>query len=76
VQASSAVGRDFAVTIPFGTPVTLRVMSPHLKVTDQAGNPVLAIGTSVTAPSGISPSTVQYVITGTMSPQTAAGPPI
>ena len=67
VQASSAVSGDFVVTFPFGTPVTLKVMSSHLKVTDQTGNPMSAVGTGVTVASGATPSAVQYVIAGTQS---------
>jgi len=65
VQASSANSRDLAVTVPFGAAVTLRVATAHLKVSDQNGNPVSAAGSSVTAPSGGSPATVEFTITGT-----------
>jgi hypothetical protein len=74
VQASSAAGRDLAVTVPFGTAVTLRVMSSHLTANDQTGSPVSAAGASVTVPSGVSPATVVYTITGTISPRTALAP--
>ncbi len=66
VQASSAVGRDYAATVPFGAAITLRVMaSPNLKVNDQSGNPIDAAGTSVMPVSGASPVAVEYVVAGT-----------
>jgi hypothetical protein len=65
VQGSSATSRDLAVTVPFGTPLMLRVISAHLTVNDQTGQPVSPLGVSMAMPSGTSPSTVGYVITGT-----------
>ena len=66
VQASSAVSRDYAATVPFGTAFTLQVMaSAHLKVNDQTGNAISAVGTSLTLASGVTPATVEYSIAGT-----------
>jgi len=64
VQTSNGAGRDHAVTIPFGTPVTLSVVSPHLVVNDQNGKPVSSAGTSIAASEGSTPSTVNYTVTG------------
>ena len=66
VQASTAVGRDYAATVPFGSAITLRVFAnSNLKVNDETGSPITASGTSVTAVSGTSPAAVEYVVAGT-----------
>jgi hypothetical protein len=67
VQASSATSRDLAVTVPFDTAVTLRVMTNHhLIVNDQTGHPAPAAGTSVTAVSGVPLPSFSYVVAGTL----------
>jgi hypothetical protein len=65
IQSSTAGSRNLAMTIPFGTPVTVLVQSAHLTVNDsQPGAPAAALGTSVTIPAGTSPATIDYVVAG------------
>lgn len=63
-QASSAVSRDLAITIPFGAAITLQVRSLHLIVNDQTGNPVPSAGAGISVAAGAVPSAVTYVIAG------------
>ena len=65
IQASTAVGRDFAITVPFGTPVTLQAISPHLVLNDQSGKPVAQTAASLTALAGTVPATITYTVAGT-----------
>lgn len=67
VQNTSANNRDLAVTVPFGTAVTLQVVTSRLKVNDQNGIPVSPSGSSLTIASGDSPAAVEFTIVGTNS---------
>jgi hypothetical protein len=64
IQASTATGRDHAITIPFGAAVTLRVLSAHLAVSDQSGSPFPPLGTAVPASAGATLPTVELTVTG------------
>ena len=68
VQAQSATGRDYAITVPFGASVTLQVISPNLTVNDgSSGAPVSAAGKSVAAPiaaSAPAAPTVTFTVVG------------
>jgi hypothetical protein len=64
IQSRTAVGRDHAITIPFDTPVTLRVLAAHLLVNDQSGTPVSAVGTIITVPLGTQPQALAYTVVG------------
>lgn len=64
VVSSTAVAREHAITVPFNTPVSLRVLSPHLTVNDQSGKPFAATGASVNVPTGTTPSVVTLTVTG------------
>jgi hypothetical protein len=64
VLSSTGIGREHAITVPFNTPVNIRVLSPHLNVNDQSGKPFAAAGTSVNVPAGTTPSVVTFTITG------------
>jgi Carboxypeptidase regulatory-like domain len=64
IQSSTALGRDHVITIPFDTPVTVRVLSAHLAVNDQSGKAISPMGTSINVPAGTTPSVVGLTITG------------
>ena len=64
IQASSATGRDYSITVPFGAPVTLQAISPHLALNDSTGNAVSAVGAAVNAPTFGSNPTLVYTVTG------------
>jgi hypothetical protein len=63
-QASSAVSRDLAVTIPFGAAITLQVRSAHLIVNDQTGNLVPSVGAVISVAAGVVPTAITYVVAG------------
>ena len=50
ITAHNATSRDHSVTLPFGTAVTLQVMSPALAIHDATGRPAATTGTSVQVP--------------------------
>jgi hypothetical protein len=65
IQPSTTGGRNLAMTIPFGIPVTVLVRSTNLIVNNsQSGAPATASGTSVTVPAGSSPATINFVVAG------------
>lgn len=64
IQASTALGRDHAITIPFDTSVSVRVLAAHLAVKDQSGKLFAALGTSVNVPTGTTPSVIGLTVTG------------
>ena len=64
LQSSTAVARDHAITIPFGIPVNLLVLSAHYTVNDQSGKSFASTGTSVSTPSGATPAAIIFSVTG------------
>ena len=64
LQSSTAVARDHAITIPFGTPVSLRVMAAHVTVNDQSGKSFAAQGATVSAEAGTTPPAITLTVTG------------
>lgn len=64
IQSSSAVARDHAITIPFGAPLTLRVLASHLVVNDQSGKAFAALGAALNVPAGTTPAVVGLTIAG------------
>ena len=64
IQSSTAVGRDHVITIPFDSPVSLRVLSAHFTVNDQLGKSFAPAGTSVSVPAGTSPAAIGVTVTG------------
>ena len=64
IQARAAGSRDHAITVPFGTPVNLQAISPHLILTDQAGKTLPAAATAVPIPAAANPPTIVYTVTG------------
>jgi hypothetical protein len=64
VQSSTATGRDHAITIPFDTSLSLRVLSAHLTVNDQSGKPFAALGAAVNVPAGAVPAVMGLTVTG------------
>jgi len=64
IQSSTAVGRDHAITIPFDIPLNLRVLSAHLAVNDQSGNPMQPAGMTVNLPGGSTPPVIGLTIAG------------
>jgi hypothetical protein len=65
IQSSAVGGRSHAITIPYGTPVALQVLAPHLVLNDSSGNPVPAAGAPISAAAGTVPATINYVVAGT-----------
>jgi hypothetical protein len=65
ITAHDATSRDHAITLPFGAAVTVQVISPHLTVTDSTGKPVSSAGASTVIPSGGSPGTFNFTVSGT-----------
>lgn len=64
IASSTKTARDHAITIPFDTPVSLRVFAAHFVVNDQSGKPVVAAGATVNVPSGTAPPVVGFTVTG------------
>ena len=64
IQSSTTVGRDLALTIPFATPVTLRVVGAHVTVNDQSGKTFSTPGTAINVPAGTAPAVIQLNVTG------------
>jgi hypothetical protein len=64
LQSSTAVARDHAITVPFSTPVNLRVLAAHFTVNDQTGKSFAAQGATVNAPAGTTPATIALTVTG------------
>lgn len=64
LQASSPLSRDQAVTVPFGVPVSIHVLSTRFVVNDQSGNQVSAEGMTVAAASGTSLPAIDLVVAG------------
>jgi hypothetical protein len=64
LQSSTAVARDHAITIPFGTPINVRVLSAHYTVNDQSGKSFPAQGAAVNAPAGTTPAAITLTVTG------------
>jgi len=64
IQSSIAGGRDHAITIPFGCPVTLRTAGAHFVVNDASGKPLSAEGMAINVPAGTVPSTIGLAIAG------------
>jgi hypothetical protein len=64
IQAQTSSGRDYAIAIPFGAGVAVRVLSAHFTVTDQSGNAVASAGAGVTVPAGAAPQQIFYTVTG------------
>ena len=64
IQTSAAGSRDHAITVPFGTPLNLRVLSAHLVLTDQTGKTVPAAAASINAQAGTALSTLVYTVAG------------
>jgi hypothetical protein len=64
IQARGPLKRDHAITIPFDTSVSIRVLGSHLVVNDPSGQPVPPAGTNVKVPSGSLAATIDYVVAG------------
>ena len=64
IQSNNGQGRDHAITIPFDTALNLRVLSPHLAVSDQSGKPFAAPGVAVNVPKGAAPLVIGLTVTG------------
>ena len=62
LQSRNSTGRDHAITIPFSTPVSLRVLSAHLSVADQSGKSFAAL--EINVPTGTAPPAVGLTVTG------------
>jgi hypothetical protein len=66
IQSSNTTGRDHAVTVPYGAPVTIQVISPHLTLNGPSGAAVSAQApVAVSAPTGSVLAALVYTVTGT-----------
>jgi len=72
IQGRSAAGRDYAATVPYNTPVSIRVLSATASVADQAGKALPISGSPVIILSGAMPSPVTLTITGTRTTSISA----
>jgi hypothetical protein len=63
IQANNATGRDHAITVPYGTPVTVKIMAAHLIIADKSGRSIPSPGASIIAAPGAE-TTMSYTITG------------
>lgn len=66
IQASSQGSRDHVITVPFGMPVNLQIVSPHLVLKDQSGNIVSPQGTgpSIVTATGAAAKPITYTVVG------------
>jgi len=65
IQAQGPQGRDFGIAIPFDTALSIRVLSAHFAVSDDAtGNPVAQAGISALVPSGAAAQQFSFTVTG------------
>jgi hypothetical protein len=58
IQSSTALARDHAITIPFDSPLSLRILSAHVTVSDSSGKAFATAGTTVNAPAGATPAAI------------------
>lgn len=65
IQSSTATGRSHAITIPFDTSVSVRVLSAHLAVSDPSGKSLGPIGATANVAAGTTPPIVRLTVTGT-----------
>ena len=64
IQARTAAGRDHVITVPFASPVSVRILAAHLAVNDQSGKAFAAAGTPVNVPTGGTPGIIGLIVTG------------
>ena len=64
VTARNGNGRDHVITVPFGTPLKLQVISPHLVVNDETGAAALASGKDVNIPAPLGASPMKFTVGG------------
>jgi hypothetical protein len=64
IQSSTALARDHAITIPFDSPLSLRILSAHVTVSDSSGKAFASAGTTVSAPPGATPAVIGVTVTG------------
>ncbi len=75
VQAQSATSWDYAATVPYNIPLSIRVVSAGALVADQAGNALPSGGSPVTILSGATPSPITFTITGVNTTSISATAP-
>ena len=64
MTAHGKTSRDHSITLPFGAPMTLQVISPHLAIHDGTGRPVAAAGASVQVPTAASAAAFNFTVNG------------
>ena len=64
IVASNKNGRDHQVTVPFGTPIQVQVISPHLAVNDDTGKPTTTAGKNVNVANGSNAAQINYTVAG------------
>jgi hypothetical protein len=64
IVAHTSTSRDHAITIPFGTPLSLQVACPQFAINDSTGKPAAAAGVATLAPAGSTVATLSYTVSG------------
>jgi hypothetical protein len=64
IVAHSSTSRDYAITIPYGAPMTLQTSSPNLAISTNAGGAAPSAGQAVTIPVGASAATFSFTVAG------------
>ncbi len=64
IQAGAVGSRDHAITIPFATPLSLQIISPHVVLADNTGKTISSAAAAVSVAPGVIPATIAYTITG------------
>jgi hypothetical protein len=62
IVARSATSRDYAITVPFGTQISVRAFSPNLMVNDASGAPATSAGTSMSMSAGFTQQPLTYTV--------------
>ncbi|HXE64534.1 MAG TPA: hypothetical protein VN519_13410 [Bryobacteraceae bacterium] len=63
IQNHTAVGRDYVATIPYDTPVNVRVLAAKVSVVDQVGKALPTSGPTIAIPAGITPALISFSVT-------------
>lgn len=64
IVAQDDKGRDHAITVPFGMPLSFQVFSPRFTVSESSGKLFAPGGLTVTVPTGTIPAPLVLTITG------------
>jgi hypothetical protein len=56
--------RDLSITVPFNAAYTVRVISPHLAIADNFGQPVTSIGAAYVTSAASNAALIRYSVRG------------